>query len=62
MTKVKRCCFCGAPLTKYNARNAEPIRMGGICCIKCNADIVVPFRIMMAPASTVHTIGKENEV
>ena len=62
MTKVKRCCFCKTPLTQYDTNNAEPIRTGGICCNKCNENIVVPYRILMANASTVHIIREEDEV
>lgn len=48
MTKKKICCFCRAPLTKYNANNAEPARAGGICCNRCNGEIVVPYRMLCA--------------
>lgn len=45
--KKQRCCFCGTPLTDRDVNNADPARAGGICCGKCNARIVVPYRMIV---------------
>ncbi len=47
MTRRKICCFCKAPLTDRDANNAEPARTNGVCCSKCNAKIVVPYRMLV---------------
>lgn len=56
MTKRKLCCFCRKQLKDGEANNVKPIRERGICCDECNANIVVPYRFLMASAATVHTI------
>ena len=48
MAKVKLCCFCRTPLKDREANNAEPARVNRICCDRCNAEIVVPYRMLCA--------------
>ena len=46
MTLVPMCSICGLELAK-NPRewnNAQPVN-DGICCNKCNNEVVVPMRI-----------------
>lgn len=41
-----KCCFCKANISG-EGNNAEPVK-DGICCDRCNMDIVVPMRILYA--------------
>lgn len=43
---MKRCCICNKVIKGYG-HNAEPVK-DGICCDKCNADQVLPARIILA--------------
>ncbi len=38
-----KCCICGKEIKK-DGHNADPIKKG-ICCSKCNYEIVIPIRI-----------------
>lgn len=42
MFDIKRCCLCNKPIIGYG-NNAEPVK-SGICCNKCNVNIVIPAR------------------
>lgn len=39
----KECCICGAEFTEWG-NNALPV-YEGICCDKCNYEVVIPIRI-----------------
>ena len=46
MEKNKVFCICGKEFTGFG-NNPWPIRQSGECCDECNADKVVPARILL---------------
>lgn len=40
----RRCCFCGTGIDRKHEHNPAPAG-AGVCCEKCNIDIVIPARI-----------------
>lgn len=40
------CCICGNCYGEHG-NNAEPIVENGICCDKCNEEVVVPYRVKL---------------
>ena len=45
--KLKRCTFCGVGVEPRHGHNPAPVAEG-ICCAKCNTEIVIPARIAAA--------------
>ena len=45
MSDIKRCCLCNKSIIGYG-NNAEPVK-SGICCDKCNVNIVIPTRFKL---------------
>lgn len=43
------CCICGKQFVGYR-NNPSPIKNDGMCCDKCNAEVVVPARIKLLRA------------
>lgn len=41
--KIK-CCICGKIIKGYG-NNAEPVVYNGLCCDKCNKEVIIPARI-----------------
>ena len=35
-----KCCFCGKELPKYEYNNPEPLSETGLCCGKCDRELV----------------------
>jgi hypothetical protein len=44
---TKPCCICGAPITRCEENNAEPVWINGWCCSDCDTQAVVPARGFM---------------
>ena len=40
----RRCCFCGTGIDRKHEHNPVPAG-SGVCCEKCNSEIVIPARI-----------------
>ncbi len=40
----RRCCFCGSGIDRKHEHNPAPVS-DGVCCEKCNSEIVIPARI-----------------
>ena len=40
----KICCICGEEFTGFG-NNPDPVKNKGVCCDKCNANVVVPTRL-----------------
>ena len=43
---VKRCSICSRRFTEWG-NNAEPVN-SGICCDRCNSNVVIPTRFSFA--------------
>lgn len=44
---MKKCCICGKEFEGWG-NNPWPIKQDGECCDTCNAEKVVPARILLA--------------
>lgn len=42
--KDEECCICGEPIKGYG-NNPAPVKDAGVCCDKCNRDVVIPARL-----------------
>lgn len=40
------CCFCGEEIEGFG-NNPQPLKNGGRCCDKCNAELVIPERLKL---------------
>ena len=65
--KVRKCCICGGklPIGKYG-NNPEPVKpsSSGVCCDKCNMQVVIPARLGKTLSGTNYAIqarGDANE-
>ena len=38
------CCICGKEFEGYG-NNPDPVKQEGVCCDKCNEEVVIPERI-----------------
>lgn len=38
------CCICGEKVKEYG-NNPYPVKLKGMCCDKCNREVVIPTRI-----------------
>ena len=47
MEEKKVCCICGKEFTGWG-KNPWPIKQKGECCNECNADKVIPARILLS--------------
>ena len=52
-----KCCFCKKDAGKYG-NNALPI-MDGRCCDKCNANVVIPIRILRMRGNIINPKGEK---
>lgn len=50
------CCICGKKLEEYG-NNPAPVKDDGLCCDKCNLEIVIPARMDMMFPARVKKIG-----
>jgi len=57
---MKKCSICGNEFEGFG-NNPYPVRIkeNGVCCDKCNADYVVPFRVLSIYSSKESAIAKE---
>ena len=46
---ARRCCLCGAEF-EGRGNNPAPLKDGGECCDRCNAEKVLPARVKLAKA------------
>lgn len=46
MKKYFICCFCKKKTTGYG-NNPAPVLYNGLCCDKCNMEIVIPARLKL---------------
>ncbi|QDP66243.1 MAG: hypothetical protein Unbinned805contig1001_14 [Prokaryotic dsDNA virus sp.] len=44
MSSRTKCVICGDTIIGYG-HNPEPVKSEGICCDKCNNDVVLRFRL-----------------
>ena len=45
-TEFETCCICGKPFRENEwGNNPYPVKEHGMCCDKCNTDVVIPKRI-----------------
>lgn len=42
--KDEECCICGEPIKGYG-NNPAPVKDAGVCCDKCNREVVIPARL-----------------
>lgn len=40
-----KCCICHKEIDPKDANNAAPYVPDGLCCDKCNAELVIPARM-----------------
>ena len=46
MSENEQCCICKKKIEQKHSHNAGPYKEG-VCCEKCNYEIVVPFRMLL---------------
>ncbi len=46
MSENEKCCICKKKIEQKHSHNAGPYKYG-VCCEKCNYEIVVPFRTLL---------------